>query len=123
MEVNENQGHRCPIDLAPPPVQQAPRGEKKFPDLRTIAVSEELRQLGAFGAARAEMEDGLAPMADALLHETVRDVLERRHGHRRDYTPNLGLKCNRAGWRRLQATESAPGCMPSEWLTALVLDK
>ena len=53
----------------------------------------------------------------------VRDVLKRRHGQRCDYTPNLGLKCNTAGWRRLQATESAPAEVPSEWLTYLVLDK
>ena len=36
---------------------------------------------------------------------------------------NLRLKCNTAGRRRLQATESAPAEVPSGWLTSLVLDK
>jgi hypothetical protein len=34
----------------------------------------------------------------------VRHVLKRRHGQRCDYTPNLKLNWNTAGWRRLQAT-------------------
>jgi len=85
-----------------------------------LAARHGLRAGGAFGAARAEMEDGFALMADALLHEVVdgidlhalrtpaegavgrriklakrvRDVLKRRHGQRRDYTPNLRLDCN-----------------------------
>jgi hypothetical protein len=57
------------------------------------------------------------------LAKRVRDVLKRRHGQRCDYTANLRLKRNTAGWRRPQATESAPAGVPSGWLTSLVLDK
>jgi hypothetical protein len=53
----------------------------------------------------------------------VRDVLKRRHRQRCDYTPNLRLKCSTAGRRRLQATDSAPSEVSSEWLTQFVLDK
>jgi len=75
----------------------------------------------AFAAAEAHQPGPVVlPINSA---KRVRDVLKRRHGQRCDYTANLRLKCNAAGRRRLQATESAPTGVPSGWLTSLLLDK
>ncbi len=94
-------------------------GKKRQQAAALQSSAEEFAEFDEFFHALATAEaDQPGPLVLQMkLTKRVRDVLKRRHGHRRDYTPNLRLKRNTAGWRILQATESAPAGVPSGWLT------
>jgi len=81
--------------------------------------AEEFAEFDMFFHALATAEaDQPGPLVLQInLAKRVRNVSKRRHVQRRDYTPNLRLKCSTAGWRRLQATGSAQAEVPSGWLT------